>query len=458
MRSVWIITASVFILLVLVQCQDDTSFSHQKADILTFSSDTVRLDTVFSAQTSSTYRLTVYNTHDERLKVEVSSPDLCQQGFNLLVDGTSLLSDAVLDLTLEPKDSVMVFISLNSAEQVEDLPVLLSGELCFTTHQTEWQRVRVEAYTQDVYLLHGASLDTAHWKGVKPYLIYNDLTINDLTIDSGVVVYLHQGANLRVRKSLTTLGTFRNPVLIRGDRMEKDYRSYPGQWGSLILEATSSHHQLSHTEIRNGTNGIWIPAGNETSGPTVSFSDCKILNMSHAGLYSQSAHIRMENSVVANGGTYTVALWGGSAVLVHCTLANNYSPYMMRHSYPLLYLEGPVSDATSDTLFAFYNTLVYGTLSNELFIGETLAQKYWFDHCLLRTTRSMKQDARFSETVLNPSFSFKDSEAEDFSLDTLSVAKNKGNLSVGATLPLDLDQHSRLSDTAPDIGAYERIE
>jgi hypothetical protein len=56
----------------------------------------------------------------------------------------------------------------------------------------------------------------------------------------------------------------------------------------------------------------------------------------------------------------------------------------------------------------------------------------------------------------NPKFiSF---EKLNFQLDTLSPAKDAGDVQIGKLFPKDLNNNDRTLDNAPDIGAYERIE
>jgi hypothetical protein len=53
---------------------------------------------------------------------------------------------------------------------------------------------------------------------------------------------------------------------------------------------------------------------------------------------------------------------------------------------------------------------------------------------------------------------FIDYPTYNYQLDTLSPAKDAGLGAYGELVPFDLKNVSRISDSDPDLGAYERIE
>ena len=79
--------------LLLLSCNDDEKFSTSTADKLTFSSDIISLDTVFSTIPSSTKSFWVYNNNHEGIKcnsVRLESGN--QTGFRVNVNGLYLNS------------------------------------------------------------------------------------------------------------------------------------------------------------------------------------------------------------------------------------------------------------------------------------------------------------------------------------------------------------------------------
>jgi hypothetical protein len=58
--------------------------------------------------------------------------------------------------------------------------------------------------------------------------------------------------------------------------------------------------------------------------------------------------------------------------------------------------------------------------------------------------------------ILDPKF--KDPYNHIYALDTLSPAKDIANIDISNTYPIDLNNYNRLTDTKPDLGAFERVE
>ncbi|MBQ5997476.1 MAG: hypothetical protein IJL64_06385 [Bacteroidales bacterium] len=439
-------------------CRDALDYDRDPASQLQFPSDTVCLDTVFSTLPSATYRLMLFNPHHRRLETDLYAGALLDAGYSVIADGMAVTSDEPLALTVEARDSLVLFVSLTAARQNEDRPVPLHAAAVFVTNGQP-RDIVFTAFVQDVHLVCESRLVTAEWCGAKPYLLSGTLTVDDLDIGPGVSVYLTRGADLRVLHSLRSMGTPEEPVRISGNRLEKDYRSYPGQWGSLSLAGSGNDYILEHTEIRNGTNGLQVTAPEMPGGTTaaVKLVSCRILNMSYAGILNTSARLEADNTLVANCGFATLACTGGSCVLRHCTLAGNYSRYMVRHGKPVVSLRpGQAAPPAPEPRYAFYNTLIYGTWSEELDLGGDLlsAGDVLFDHCFIRTQLPVS-DGRFRATLVSAASPFAAAAAENFAPDSLSVCLDAGDPAVAAVLPYDLAGYNRLADNAPDIGAYE---
>ena len=75
----------------LSACSDDDSFTTSRNHLLTFQSDTVKMDTVFSNVGSSTYSLWVFNNSGDGLRIKtVRLRNANQTGFRVNVDGSYL--------------------------------------------------------------------------------------------------------------------------------------------------------------------------------------------------------------------------------------------------------------------------------------------------------------------------------------------------------------------------------
>lgn len=109
----------VFTLLILClfwSCDDEESFSVSLSSLLTFSSDTIKLDTVFSTVPSSTCSFWVYNKSGKGLRnINVRLENGNQAGFRVNVDGAYLSPTSgfqVNDIEVRNKDSIRVLLSL----------------------------------------------------------------------------------------------------------------------------------------------------------------------------------------------------------------------------------------------------------------------------------------------------------------------------------------------------------
>jgi hypothetical protein len=109
----------------------------------------------------------------------------------------------------------------------------------------------------------------------------------------------------------------------------------------------------------------------------------------------------------------------------------------------------------------FGNCIIYGNKDSEIILDfKESGFSFKFDHSLIRVSDDFEvSDPNYFENVIvNIDPKFKDSFDRDFELDTLSIAKDNGNTEFGIMFPLDINMQNRNDDSAPDIGAYERIE
>jgi hypothetical protein len=364
-----------------------------------------------------------------------------------------------------------VFIQSFHPENNQDLPLLIMDSILFDINQNV-QDVKITAYPQDAYVFSDSVIKTQIWSGVKPYHIFGTLTIDtleQLTINPGVIIYLHRGANIQVKGQLWSEGTFELPVTFQGDRLDKDYRDIPGQWGGIYINPGNNVHRLAWTIIRNGTTGLQIGNPNNlTPQPSIELKNVIIQNMTYACLLAYHAKIDAGNCLFANAKKYTCYLAaGGQYQFYHTTIANYYSIYDYREfNTPSLYISNytldsrnaPVVLNLSNTFFR--NAIIYGSSNNEI-LFEPKADKEFdlsFDHCLIKGDSADTGESFFTTCIWNEDPAFIDYEQLNFALDTLSSAKDKGAVAWGEFYPLDLMNTSRLSDEFPDLGAYERLE
>ena len=143
--------------LMLAACSDDDSFTTSPSNILTFSIDTVKMDTVFSTVPSSTHSFWVYNRSGDGIRcTTVRLANGNQTGFRVNVDGEYLSPTSgyqVHNVVIRDNDSIRVFVELTSPVNGGEGPQLLEDDLIFMLESGREQKVNLNAYTWDALLM-----------------------------------------------------------------------------------------------------------------------------------------------------------------------------------------------------------------------------------------------------------------------------------------------------------------
>jgi len=491
MKKIIAAVTGIMLLISCWQCREE-SFYTESGGVLSFSADTISFDTVFSSIGSATLGFKVYNPHNKPVMISAVYLGGGENSFyRMNFDGEPLRK--VSNVEIPPKDSLFVFIEVTIDPLGVNNPLIVKDSIIFITNGTS-QDVKLMAYGQDVHLIRGQIIRTSTWNADKPYLIYNSMAVDTghtLTLDAGVHVYLHDRSSMIVWGKIIVNGTKDNPVIFEGDRLEEDYRIYAGQWGTIYIDPISTDNVINYAIIKNAIAGIQIGHYTSDLQPTLELKNTIIRNNSYVGIYAFGALINCYNTVVANAGEYLVALLkGGNYSFTHCTFANaGVSPFGGQQggsrSNPSLVLmnyfiypefdesKGQVVNVTRTKDLeqaAFTNTIIYGSLENELMLVDNKenAFNFYFDHCLIKhhqDSLDFDDPLHFNAVKLNkdPRFVNDTDRFElNYRLDTLSPAKDSGSVEIinaNPSFEFDYDGNSRLSvDELPDMGAFERKE
>jgi len=455
------------ILFLFLSCEKEVYYTSMDADLI-FSQDTVHFDTIFTSIGSSTQRFTVKNPHNQKIKI--SSIYLAggeNSPYRLNIDGFP--GNSLTDIELREKDSLYIFVEVTIDPINSDLPMVVQDSIIFEFNNTQ-KDIDIISYGQDVNLINGEIIGTSTWNSSKPYLIYNSMLVDTnstLTIDPGVNLYFHKSSRLYVAGTIKANGTLESPITFKGDRLESDYENIPGQWDGIWIMAGSKDNIFNFTEIKNAIIGIQVDTLANLSRPTLLLSNSKIENMTYAGIFAQGSTIEAYNNLIANCGQYAVALTiGGSYEFYHCTIANYWgfstrtTPSVILNNY---YIDVNNRAQTRDIEKAIFgNCIIYGNKESEIVIDkdENGLLEYKFDHVLMKMDEDFSTDdvESFENIIVNVDPNFIDPFDNNFELDTLSIAKDKGKEEYGTLFPLDLNQNNRTLDVGPDLGAFERIE
>lgn len=459
---------ALMLLLVLFACEKNDFFVAE-GDELSFSTDSIVFDTVFSGVGSATKHLKVYNRSNNNIVIpEVYLAKRNESKYRLNIDGRP--TNYVSDLKINAKDSLYIFVevTINTNEDA-----LLEQDSLIFANKTNVLDIKLLAWGQDVHLINGEILGNSSWDNDKPYLVYNSMLIDTnqtLSINPGTKVYFHRGSRMYVAGTLNITGTFEQPVMFQGDRLEQMYSDVPGQWEGIWLMNGSKHNQIEFAIIKNAIIGIQVDTLADLAVPTLKIANTRIEQMSFAGIYAQGSTIFATNCLISDCGYYNLALTiGGSYDFYHCTFVNFWknsfrsTPLLVLNNY-YMYQNLPILRNIDHA--GFYNCLIWGDRENEIYIDAYPEQgtlNYEFDHCLLKYNSDSEINTELLSLCLNGQDPlFLDIDNYNYSLTELSPAINKGSGENVALYPLllnyDLLMHSRMLDDAPDIGVFEFVE
>ncbi len=445
---------------------------------LSFANDSVIFDTVFTSLGSATHRLMVYNPSSSKVKISnISLADGTSSDFRINVDGESGAS--VEDIELAGGDSLFIFLRVTIDPTDVNNPFVVEDELQFLTNGNS-QSVKLVAWGQNAnYILADTyntgfppykvvvdSLQTVHWTSEKPYVIYGYAVVDSygkLIIDAGTKVYFHDKSGLLAYSDavLKVEGTLENPVHFQGDRLEPEYSELPGQWDRIWLMESQpgEDHEIRNVIIENGFIGIQAESFLHVTSNKLILENVTIRNMNGIGIFSRIYNILGGNTVVANCGGYCMAFTGGGNYSFIQTTVADYWEYGIRKN-PALFLNNFLLDSLDNPIpipmyFNMGNSIVYGYNDDE-FGTEMVAgadSAYFFDHALIKTTRDVGDANLFESVIVNEDPLFFNAEENDYRLDTLSPAIDKGSEAISAQIPNDILGNPR--GTSPDLGAYE---
>jgi hypothetical protein len=487
------------LLLACSSCRTDFNTIASTGD-LTFSKDTVYLDTVFKNIGSSTYQLKVYNNS----KNDITIPSIqFKKGLNskyrMTVDGMSGNNGKIFkDVTLLAKDSLYIFIE-TTADITDTNPndFLYTDEILFDSG-ANLQEVALVTLIQDAVFLYpqqnpdgtkekiqindkavdGFYLDENDpingdeliFTNKKPYVIYGYAGVPEnrtVTFEAGSRVFFHANSGLYVgnKASLQVHGTpsttqqLENEVIFEGDRLESLYEAIPGQWNSVLLAKGSTQHNINHLTLKNALIGLDIQDQDNT---TIQIQNTQIYNCAQYGILAQNARIVGTNIVINNCGLASLScVYGGNYRFTHCTFNNNWqsnTPYTLNLSNSSTTLTPSTNALTQAT---FNNCIIYGSNTNTLNLtrSASAAFVYQFNNCLLKYNSATTDPAyqfkndpeHYNQIILNESPRFYNISQNKFNIDPTSAAFAKGNPTY--TIMFDIQGKSRT--TPPDLGAYQ---
>lgn len=483
------------ILLTVCACRSDFETVTSKGD-LTFSQDTIYLDTVFSTISSSTYQLKVYNKSNKDISIpSIQFSKGLSSKYRMTVDGmTGKQGKLFQDVTLLAKDSLYIFIetTLNAAD-ANPTDFLYTDQIQFGSG-TNLQKVELVTLVKDAIFLFPQQISNGiketipignktiegfyledtelHFTNKKAYVIYGHATVpsgKTAVFDAGSRVYFHDNSGLIVSKNASlqingkssTTNLLENEVIFQGDRLQSDYANLPGQWETVWLNEGATNNTINHLTVKNASIGLLIQ---NTNGPDVSIKNTQIYNSAHYGILAQNGKINAENLVINNAGKAALACeYGGSYSFTHATINNNWTSSSQIAVTISNFKLGAIPETNALSKATFNNCIIYGSYSNELELNKraSAAFEYQFNNCLIKmdsktvATNPLFQftndPSHYNAILLNQDPKFQSVSKNKLNIDGSSAAFAKGNTTF--LIPTDIKGITRT--LPPDLGAYQ---
>ncbi|MBQ8157736.1 MAG: right-handed parallel beta-helix repeat-containing protein [Prevotella sp.] len=431
---------------ILIGCSDDDSFTTSRDAKLTFSVDTVRLDTVFSNVGSSTYSFWAYNYASDGIRIsKVSLRQGNQTGFRVNVDGDYLdnsLGSTITDLEVRKGDSIRVFVELTASPNKKDAAQLLSDDIVFQLESGVEQKMNLKAYTWDAVAIRDLviSSDTLITSS-SPIVVYGGITVNEgsTLILKNVDLYFHDKAGVQVKGTLVT-----DSVLMRGDRLDHMFSYLPydrvsGQWEGIRFYGSSEGNIMHATELRNGMYGIRCDSSLVSADHQRLYMErCVIHNCKGIGMELFHSYVGMLNCQLTNSLGDCMMIYGGAMNIQNCTIAQFY-PFSANRGVAFRFVNGYGKYDYPLVQLLCKNSIITGYADDELFgtqTKENAAFEYQFENCLIRTP-AVNDTVRFKNIIFErptdeiqgkKHFVLIDEKnmKYDFHLDSLSTAKGMG--------------------------------
>ena len=494
----------IVILIFFSSCRKDFNADLSSGEV-SFSKDTVYLDTVFTNIGSSTYNLKVYNKSNEDISIPSIALGRGQNSFyRLNVDGQS--GKTFENTEILAKDSMYIFIE-TTIDFNEIVNPIYTDSIVFSGGGF-LQDVKLVTLVQDAHFLYPSKdanniIETIHigvdtngeeinvngfylednttFTNEKPYVIYGYCGVpseKTLTIEAGATIHFHSNSGFIVAENASLLinGELNKEVIIEGDRLEPSFSDIPGQWGTIWLRAGSKNHNIQNTIIKNATAGIIIDSIGSTNSPTLTIKNTQIYNSSNFGILARETNIKGENLVINNSGQSSLACTiGGTYNFTHSTFVNFWNNSLRQYPSVFInnyysYLENGQEVIETRNLYAanFTNCIIDGNNSLEFILNnvEGAIFNYQFTNNLIKFDDynnsyegipefDFEDSNHYTANILNGEADFKSPSTNELIIGTNSEGIQKANASGSSQVPFDILGISRT--TPADIGAYQHI-
>lgn len=465
LRTLFFLFISMLLSTAAVSCISD-DFTTSPSDVLTFSVDTLRFDTVFTDLGTPTARLKVFNRASKAVSISSIRMRNDDGVFSMNVDGVS--GKTFENVEIRANDSIFVFVECLIASNDDPRPFIVEGQMDFMTNGVT-QTVTLEAYGQNVRRLRGVTLDAdAVFSDGMPYVVFDTLRVAEgatLTLRPGTRLLFHDKGMLQVDGCLLALGETGNMISMRGDRLDNvlpdtGYEILAGQWQGVRFGPQSFGNRMEFVEMQSTVHGMVVDSCGVTDRDKLTLVNSWLHNSQGNVLRSDHAKVDAYGCCFSDAGEATVWLRGGVHEFVQCTMANYYLFAISPESIlTLSFLKREESSGIVNPLMkaSFENCIVYG-MTSPLTPGDLEGSDVYLRNVLLGVGGS--DDDHFISCIWNenPEFeTIRDDYLFNYRLKEDSPAIGAGNPAyVTPQCMKDMDGVDRLEWGNPALGAYAR--
>ncbi|MDE6551597.1 MAG: hypothetical protein K2K98_01345 [Muribaculaceae bacterium] len=465
MRILFFFFISLIVSALWQGCISD-DFTDSPSDLLTFSTDTLRFDTVFTDLGTPTARLKVFNKASKAVNISSIRMRSDDGIFSMNVDGQS--GKVFENVEIRANDSIFVFVECLIEENEDPRPFKVEGMLDFITNGVT-QTVTLEAYGQNVRRLRGVTLDSdVTFTDEMPYVVFDTLRVAEgatLTLSPGTKLLFHDKGMLQVDGRLLALGEPGKMVALRGDRLDDvlpdtGYEILAGQWQGVRFGAGSFDNRMEYVEMQSTVEGVVVDSCGVTDRNKLTLINSWLHNSQGNVLRSEHSKVDAYGCCFSDGGEAVVWLRGGEHNFVQCTMANYYLFAISPESIlTLSYLTREESSGITNPLMKadFSNCIIYG-ITSPITPGDLKDTNVYLRNVLLGVDGS--DDEHFISCLWgeNPEFeTVRDEYIFNYRLKEDSPAISAGNPEyVTPECLFDMDGVDRLEWGNPALGAYAR--
>ena len=132
-------------------CNDEAQYTSSTSNVLSFQTDSIHFDTLFSGMPSPTKSFWVYNHSEQSIKcTNIRLQRGNQTGFRVNVDGVYLGKKQgyqASDIEIRKEDSLRVYVEVTSPKNYLHAPKLVEDQLLFTLESGIVQKLNPVSYT-----------------------------------------------------------------------------------------------------------------------------------------------------------------------------------------------------------------------------------------------------------------------------------------------------------------------